>query len=346
MAKSEPLVSIITAVYNPDPVLFAQCYESVMAQEYRNFEWIIVSDGCTDADLQMLDTTVKDNRVRVIRNPHGGVSKTRNTGLNKCTGDLITFLDADDTIEHEYLAESVAAIERTGADIAIGRVGYRRDAGLEYPKGRLDGAQRVLSGDELRMFLNFTVAGHPIKPHTWHEYFAVRPHSLVPRVYRSSVVRETRFLPEMTLGEDSLFGSRTITRSQKLVLVDSLWYWYTQHAGSATHINDALKIVEQMSGLGQYSKYASELQCDASDCGMRLASELSYRFARGADQLSFRDLRFCLSRIFALPIGRCLSEIDLDRYSLSKKQRALFWILKTRSAGLACLSFRIASLRR
>jgi len=100
----EPLVSIITPVYNAAATLLRAC-ESVRAQSYAAWEHILVDDGSTDATPQILRELASDARVKTMRFANSGPGPALNHGIEMAAGEFIAFLDADD----EYLPEHVAA---------------------------------------------------------------------------------------------------------------------------------------------------------------------------------------------------------------------------------------------
>lgn len=95
--------SIIIPVYNTEKYL-NKCFDSLINQNYQNFEVIIINDGSTDNSLEICNKySNNDNRFKIIDIKNQGVSTARNIGLNEVTGDYITFLDSDDWLENDAL---------------------------------------------------------------------------------------------------------------------------------------------------------------------------------------------------------------------------------------------------
>jgi len=93
-ARSNSLeVSVIIPTYNRGWIL-KEAIDSVLAQEFRDFELIVVDDGSTDNTPQILESYAQD--LTVIRQPNRGVSAARNRGIVAANGRLISFLDSDD----------------------------------------------------------------------------------------------------------------------------------------------------------------------------------------------------------------------------------------------------------
>ncbi len=86
-------VSVIIPTYNRGAML-KEAVDSILAQDYRDFELIVVDDGSTDSTPKILNTYQND--VTVIRRNNLGVSSARNAGIRAASGQLIAFLDSDD----------------------------------------------------------------------------------------------------------------------------------------------------------------------------------------------------------------------------------------------------------
>ena len=91
--KANPLVSVIIPTYNREWSL-NRAIDSVLAQDYKNFELIVVDDGSTDATPELLSTY--GDAIVMIRQENSGVSAARNRGVKEAAGELISFLDSDD----------------------------------------------------------------------------------------------------------------------------------------------------------------------------------------------------------------------------------------------------------
>lgn len=98
---SQPLISIITPCYNAAPFL-KEAMESVLAQTYPHFEWILVNDGSTD-ETEAIIHTYNDTRIRYYKQENKGQCAASNFGLSKATGDYIKFFDADDVMNAQHL---------------------------------------------------------------------------------------------------------------------------------------------------------------------------------------------------------------------------------------------------
>lgn len=102
------LVSVIIPVYNVQDYL-EQCLSSVIDQTYKNLEIIVINDGSTDdSSLICQRYADQDSRITFISTQNQGVSVARNTGLGLSTGEFITFIDADDFVDSDYIESLVS----------------------------------------------------------------------------------------------------------------------------------------------------------------------------------------------------------------------------------------------
>lgn len=112
-------VSIIVPVYNAEKFL-NRCVDSILRQEYRSFELILVDDGSTDSSGKICDEYAKqDSRVIVIHKENSGVSDSRNMALDRASGKYIQFLDSDDWITPDATRLFVRSAETFQCDLVI-----------------------------------------------------------------------------------------------------------------------------------------------------------------------------------------------------------------------------------
>lgn len=114
-----PKVSVIIAAYNSEKYI-RQCIDSILSQTLQNFELIIVNDGSKDNTHSILEEyQAKDNRITVIEQENLGAGVARNKGLEKASGEYLSFLDADDFFEPSMLEECTSILVHEKSDIAI-----------------------------------------------------------------------------------------------------------------------------------------------------------------------------------------------------------------------------------
>ena len=107
MSTEQPLVSVVTAVYNGERYL-AEALDSLFSQDYEPFEAIVVDDGSTDRTPEI----ARSYPVRYHRQENHGAAAARNAGIAVAQGELVAYLDADDrlpptklSVQARYLVE-------------------------------------------------------------------------------------------------------------------------------------------------------------------------------------------------------------------------------------------------
>jgi len=107
--------SIIIPTYNRAEFI-SKTIESVLNQTYVDFEIIVVDDGSTDNTEEIVLST-KDDRIRYYKKKNEERAVARNFGINKATGEYITFLDSDDLFYKNHLAEAYNFIKKENIDV-------------------------------------------------------------------------------------------------------------------------------------------------------------------------------------------------------------------------------------
>ncbi|HMU06853.1 MAG TPA: glycosyltransferase [Kaistella sp.] len=112
-----PEVSIITPCYNSSKFL-QQTIDSVLNQTFTDWEWLITDDKSTDNSVEII-RKVNDERIKLtVAEKNGGAGHARNLSLEKASGRFITFLDADDFWEPNFLEEMVSFMKKENAELA------------------------------------------------------------------------------------------------------------------------------------------------------------------------------------------------------------------------------------
>ena len=141
----DPLISVIIPVYNMEAWI-GRCLDSVIGNSYGRLEILCIDDGSTDGSLAVLRKYAQsDPRIVVIAKENGGVSSARNAGLDRMSGEMVTFIDADDFVHPRYFDLMLRAQKQTRADYVIfGSVSVTDDE-LPYVFPQLS-----LASDEIR----------------------------------------------------------------------------------------------------------------------------------------------------------------------------------------------------
>ncbi len=107
--------SIVIPLYNAERFI-EDTIESVLKQQYTDWELIIIDDGSSDKSAELVKKYLKDERITYFHQKNGGVSAARNAGIKKSKGAYIALLDADDIFLPENLIEKIAALKDNSVD--------------------------------------------------------------------------------------------------------------------------------------------------------------------------------------------------------------------------------------
>ena len=117
METKKTLISIIVPVYNTEKYIEC-CLDSIMKQDYPNFEVILVNDGSTDeSGIIIQKYKEKYKNISYIKQENKGVGAARNAGIKVAKGDYISFVDSDDLIMEDYCSHLLSIIG--DADIVV-----------------------------------------------------------------------------------------------------------------------------------------------------------------------------------------------------------------------------------
>lgn len=112
-------ISVIVPVYNTEQYL-ETCLNSIINQTYKDIEIIVVNDGTKDNSQDIINrfSNKYPQLIKSYIKENGGLSDTRNYGIEKSTGQYITFIDSDDYISHDMLEKLYESIITNSADVS------------------------------------------------------------------------------------------------------------------------------------------------------------------------------------------------------------------------------------
>lgn len=215
------IVSIIVPVYKMESYLHC-CIDSILVQTFRNFELLLIEDGSPDQSGAVCDEYAeKDSRIRVFHKENGGVSSARNLGLDNARGEWVTFVDADDMIQPDFLEELVAPT-KDYADLDFVHAGccnYRNEkiASVEQQY------ELYVGNDPAYLFNNF-------RGLTFSKLFRLE------NINKWSHGLPLRFDERMRIAEDMAFTLDYILNVKRYAFVPEKGYLYRRdNEGSATN---------------------------------------------------------------------------------------------------------------
>lgn len=311
-----PNISIIVPVYNSEEFM-PQTLDSLLRQTYGDLEIICVNDGSSDSSLRILqEYAMQDERFVVINQNNQGVSVARNTAMSRASGNIIMFVDADDTLVPNA-CEKVAAIfsEQNPEVLTFGLVCDPPEAAPATLRRELTPPSKTYDGFKSSLLFKDSA----------------RPYACRTALSREFAERENvRFEPGIALGEDQVFYFAAYPFSRKTILIPDQLYIYRMNDASATHastdgrerllkkLDQHLLVIETIARIWterNLRDFCSEellewcmafLMLDVSKLPARDQPMIYRRLLTALAGLFNRDLDAIARR---LPTRRCLSDI-------------------------------------
>src|SRR6266536_2069164 len=126
LVSMKPIVSIIITTFNRAEYV-GQTVRSIFAQSFADYEVIVVDDGSTDNTKELLDSFRAAPNFRYHYQPNSGRSTARNQGFTLAQGDFILFLDSDDLLFPDALAQLCGAAQSSAAGMIVGQVQFANE---------------------------------------------------------------------------------------------------------------------------------------------------------------------------------------------------------------------------
>lgn len=236
----QPNVSIIVPVYNAEKGI-RRCVDSILGQEYRDVEVLLVDDGSTDGSPAILDAyAAADPRITVWHRRNSGVSATRNFALGQAHGRWIQFLDADDWITEDATKLLVRAGEENGADMVIADF-YRVVGDDVAVKGQMAQRQTLMTREEYADEMMKSPADF---------YYGV----IWNKLYRRDIIEsyQVRMDERLDWCEDFIFNLEYVLHARTVFPLHSPIYYYVKTEGSLVSRNDVSDTVRMKRTVLQY----------------------------------------------------------------------------------------------
>lgn len=246
---NKPLFSIIIPVYKVEAYLH-QCVDSVLAQDFEDFEIILVDDGSPDNCPQICDEyAAKDHRIKVIHKGNGGLSDARNAGLLEAKGEYILFLDSDDYwIGNNGLNDLVFIIEKyKRVDIIyFNRITiYENHNNKRLGMPEID-LEKVNGKDKTEVLSYFIGQGQ----------FIVSANN---KLVRKSLLLDNEIIFENDLlSEDIDWNFKLTLYSQNLFAINNPFYGYRKRVGSITTTFGVRNAKDLLYIIKKWAKYIEE----------------------------------------------------------------------------------------
>ena len=216
-----PQLSVVVTVYNLDRYI-EKCIDSLLLQDYKYMEIVIVDDGSTDNTSEICDKYEKKyNNIRVVHKCNEGVVKALATGIDYSEGLYITFVDGDDWVQHNCYGSLMKLLLDNDLDIiTYGAIRYRNENDYYYTydsfkEGIYEGTD--LNDIKSNMIWDKTKQGFQIDP------------SLCMKIFRKDII-ETCVKNVLNIkihyAQDVIITYPAIKEAEKLGIIHDAYYFH------------------------------------------------------------------------------------------------------------------------
>lgn len=214
------MISVIVPIYNVEGFL-NRCIDSLLKQNYKSIEIILVNDGSSDNSLKICKDYLKEySNIVLISTTNNGVSEARNRGIKAARGEYITFVDPDDAIAKDTYLSIMKNSKKINPDI-ISYNGVRIKMDGTMGKTRMQAEDSLVDGNNevIEAYLRNQIAGV----------------SVCNKIIKRTVIKNKRFDPEITNNEDKLFLYEVLKNCSRYMHISIVGYIYYERLGSASN---------------------------------------------------------------------------------------------------------------
>lgn len=209
------MLSLIIPIYNASTYL-AFSLESLLSQPFQDFELILVDDGSTDASPSICDEyAAKDERIRVLHEPHSGVANSRQVGLEAAKGMYILYVDADDQVDPCMIADMYQVAVDQEADMVLCDYRELTHEGEVYRKQEPTALDGVAVLEDILDGKLYGALWNKMMRREW------------------LLQAKAAFPQRLTMREDLVFLSQCLPYASKIAYIPKAYYGYERRNASA-----------------------------------------------------------------------------------------------------------------
>lgn len=251
----QPFLSIIIPVYNAAEYLSC-CLDSILSQNFTDYEVILVDDGSSDGSAGLCDEYAASHaHIHCLHQPNGGHTAARQNGMRASRGQYIAFVDSDDWVAPGMYKRMCTAAQETHADIVhcnFTAVMPQKEkvCGIPFPAGLYDKtALRETVYPSMIYFGTYFTFG--IAPNLWNKLF------------RRDILERYLFrLPHgIIVGEDGPITYACMLEASSVYFCEEAFYYYRSNAGSLCHQMDPGRLSENHMMFETYNRFIDLSVC-------------------------------------------------------------------------------------
>lgn len=302
-------VSVIVPVYNTEKYI-EKCLLSIKNQTLKDFECLVINDGTKDNSIVIAKNCVDDDkRFIFIDKENGGLSDTKNVGIEKANGEYLCFIDSDDYIDITCLEKAYAKARENNSDIVCFDMYYEYENGKKEITTDDFNCDSYVNNKDL-LFIN---------------------NSSNNKLYRTIFMKDKRFIKDMWY-EDLAVVPTWIAFANNVSRVNEPLYYYVQRQGSISH-NDNPKIFDVYNAI---SNIKDILNVSSYDLRKLYFDNCLIMTTLRIKEIEDKNIRLDYYRhnVDLLDFHYIDWYKDVKKENYSRKQRIMFALLKLRMVWL------------
>lgn len=284
---SEPLVSIVVPIYKVEKYL-ERCLDSIIAQNYRPIELILVNDGSPDRCGEIIKRyEAKWPFIKSIWQENQGLSAARNAGIARATGKYLSMIDSDDYVEPDFISSLVRIAEEGNAEVVICNFFLDFPGGFKVPFPLMT-LQKKMSGNKAAQ-MSLKLVNLPV--FAWN------------KLYRRELFTKHSISFPSIYYEDIATASRVLIRAQSVAITRKEYYHYCLRSTGITGNFGIKNIVDYLKAVDIIRHFIWEEQLwDAWDKPYHnflraVKTQLIFEIAIQKNSIPFNDRRLWIRQI-------------------------------------------------
>lgn len=212
---SEAKISIIMPVYKVEEYV-GKAIESILAQTFSDWEFLIVDDGTPDKSGEICEEyAAKDSRIKVYHKENGGAPSARNLAIEKAVGKYMYFMDSDDWAEPQMLGDMYALAERDNAQLVV--AGYYIDTYYSDTDYRTDNQTEAAA---------VYATAEEFRKNAYRLFDKNLLYTPWNKLYRSDYILENNIRFKKTMWDDFPFNLDVIRDISRVTVTDKQYYHF------------------------------------------------------------------------------------------------------------------------
>ncbi len=222
------MLSIVVPVYKTEKYI-RQCLDSILLQEYKDFELILVDDGSPDNSGAICDEYAKkDKRIKVVHKKNEGLRSAVKLGVSLSHGEYLTFVDSDDWLELNMYKDMMELINLYALDCVICNYKYFFEKTGEYKSADFGIAEGLYADENIKKFYEKLLPSFEDR-----RYIAgARWNKIFKKEKVASVISDAR--DDVTMAEDTMVTHRALLECGRVYFLNKDLYIYRRNMDSIT----------------------------------------------------------------------------------------------------------------